>query len=40
MRSTLTHPYIGDSSASAELSLGEVMLDGEEDILALADLSY
>lgn len=31
---------IGDSSTAAELSFGEVVLDGEEDVLALADLSY
>ncbi len=39
MRSDYGYPYIGDSSAAAELSFGEVVLDGEEDVLALADLS-
>lgn len=40
MRSEYDNLYIGDSSTAAELSFGEVVLDGEEDVLALADLSY
>ena len=39
MRSDYGYPYIGDSSAAAEFSFGEVVLDGEENVLALADLS-
>ena len=40
MRSDLGYLYIGDSSAAAEFGFGEVVFDGEEDVLALTDLSY
>lgn len=39
MQSDYDYPYIGDSSAAAEFSFGEVVFDREEDVLALADLS-